>query len=400
MMTPAPLVVVGAGLAGWTTIREFRKLDTTTPVVLITQDSGDFYAKPSLSNAFAQKRTPAQLVTTPALTLAQTLQVALMTRTRVTGLDASSRTLQLQSETGADTVPATLIYDRLVLATGAAPIRVTVAGDAAGQILSVNSLDDFSRLFSALSPQQTSADSSENHSKRVAIMGAGLIGCEFANDLVTGGHHVHVVDPAARPLSALLPADASAALQTALELTGVQFHFNTTVAAVNHGTQGLAITLADGTTMNADVVLSAIGLRADVSLASAAGLTCERGVVVDTRLRTSDPHIYALGDNTQYDSASRRTLPYVMPIMQAAKVLAANLAGTPTELTFPLMPVSVKTPALPVAVSPPIPGLEGTWAAASEGAWVFKDADGVQRGFALAGAATSQRMAMAKATAG
>ena len=61
-----PLIVIGAGLAGWTAIREFRKLDADTPVTLITADSGDFYAKPTLSNAMAQQRGPAQLVTTPA----------------------------------------------------------------------------------------------------------------------------------------------------------------------------------------------------------------------------------------------------------------------------------------------------------------------------------------------
>ena len=73
----APLIIIGAGLAGWTTVREFRKLDTTTPVVVITRDGGDFYAKPSLSNAFAQKRTPEQLVSTPAAKMADTLQVML-----------------------------------------------------------------------------------------------------------------------------------------------------------------------------------------------------------------------------------------------------------------------------------------------------------------------------------
>ena len=72
-MNPAPLVVIGAGLAGWTTVREFRKLDSTTEVHLITADSGDFYAKPTLSNAYAQKRLPPQLVTTPAAKMAETL---------------------------------------------------------------------------------------------------------------------------------------------------------------------------------------------------------------------------------------------------------------------------------------------------------------------------------------
>ena len=71
------LVIIGAGLAGWTTAREFRKLDTSTPIVLVTSDSGDFYAKPTLSNALAQKRTTEQLVSTPAAKMAETLQVQL-----------------------------------------------------------------------------------------------------------------------------------------------------------------------------------------------------------------------------------------------------------------------------------------------------------------------------------
>ena len=95
-------------------------------------------------------------------------------------------------------------------------------------------------------------------------------------------------------------------------------------------------------------MLSAIGLRADTRLAGAAGLACERGIVVDACLQTSAPGIYALGDCAQYASAGQRTLPYVMPIMNAAKALAATLAGTPTPVVFPLMPVSVKTPALPI----------------------------------------------------
>ncbi len=73
-----PLIIIGAGLAGWTTAREFRKLDTVTPVMVITADSGDFYAKPSLSNAFNQKRSPGQLVSTPAAKMVETLNVTLL----------------------------------------------------------------------------------------------------------------------------------------------------------------------------------------------------------------------------------------------------------------------------------------------------------------------------------
>jgi NADPH-dependent 2,4-dienoyl-CoA reductase/sulfur reductase-like enzyme len=82
-----PLIIVGAGLAGWTTAREFRKLDADTPVLLVTADSGDFYAKPSLSNAFAQGRTPAQLVSTPAAKMAQTHKVTLLAHTQALAID-------------------------------------------------------------------------------------------------------------------------------------------------------------------------------------------------------------------------------------------------------------------------------------------------------------------------
>jgi hypothetical protein len=128
-------IVIGAGLAGWTTIREFRKLDPDTPVTLITADSGDFYAKPTLSNAFAQQRGPTQLVTTPAARMAETLKVTLLAHTEVLAIDPAQRRVR--------TGQGEIDYRDLVLATGAHAIRLPLAGDAAEQVLSVNSLDDF-----------------------------------------------------------------------------------------------------------------------------------------------------------------------------------------------------------------------------------------------------------------
>ena len=387
-----PILIIGAGLAGWTTVREFRKLDTTTPVTMVTADSGDFYAKPSLSNAFAQGRLPAQLISTPAAKMAETLKVTLLPFTRVNALDCVEKTIT--------TPTATLAYSQLVLATGAQPIRVPVEGNAADQIVSVNSLEDFAAFHARLQPTH-----SQHH---VLIMGAGLIGCEFANDLAQAGYRVSVVDLAARPLMALLPEAASAALQVALEALGVRFHFGTSVRAINSAVERatpidpLEILLANGDVIAASCVLSAIGLRADTALAQAAGLTVDRAITVNTRLQTSANDVYALGDSAQYASAASPlsahglTLPYVMPIMAAAKVLAANLAGTPCELAFVVMPVSVKTPALPLVVATPKPGTGGQWNAPEPGLWQWLDEAGLQRGFVLAGAQTAQRMVQSK----
>lgn len=380
-------------MAGWTTAREFRKLDTSTPIVLVTADSGDFYAKPTLSNACAQKRSADQLVTTPAAKMAETLNVTLLAHTQVQSMDAKAQTLTLSAADGAT---QTLPYRHLVLATGAHPIQVPLQGDAASFVQSINHLSDLARFQQQLGETP----------KTVLIMGAGLIGCEFANDLLQGGHTLHVVDPAERPLAALLPAGAGEQIRAALQALGVVWHFGTTVQALNHSATGLAATLANGEVVAADLVLSAIGLRADTALAQAAGIACERGIVVDELLQTSVAHVYALGDCAQYASAGARTLPYVMPIMNAARALAATLAGTPTALVFPLMPVSIKTPALPTVVAAPHPALAGSWvaealdpeAAQTGGVWRFMDADGQQRGFVLTGKQSTRRMELAKTT--
>ena len=409
-----PIIIIGAGLAGWTTAREFRKLDATTPVVMITADSGDFYAKPTLSNAFAQKKAPDQLVVTPAAKMAETQNVTLLAHTRVLSFDPYAKTVTTEK----DGVIRSFDFSSLVLATGAAPIRIPVAGDAAEQVLSVNSLDDFTSFYGALktassrcihclrSYENDGKNAPENPLARVVIMGAGLIGCEFANDLINAGYQVSVVDPASRPLAALLPETASEQLRQALQDLDVQWHFGTTVQAVNKAVSqagkdkdaesALQVTLANGETITADIVLSAIGLRADTRLALAAGLACERGIQVDAALQTSAPNVYALGDSAQYASAGNTTLPYVMPIMNAARALAQTLDGRPTEVVFPIMPVAVKTPALPLMIAPPKMDSKGQWTTSEANVWQFNNEENETIGFVLAGAQTSKRAEMVK----
>jgi rubredoxin---NAD+ reductase len=434
-----PIVIIGAGLAAWTTARELRRAEAaqglpSTPVLLVTADSGDFYAKPALSNAFAQGRSPAQLVSTPAAKMAQDLKVQLMVHTQVERIDTTAQ--QLHTSRGP------LAYRQLVLATGAQPIKVPIAGNGAPEVLSINSLDDFAVFHARLqaitdkktayNPIDSGTSSYEKQSgyetkPRILIMGAGLIGCEFANDLAAAHYPVQVVDPAARPLAALLPEAASLQLRTALSELGVQWHWGTTVQAVEvqeqmegqgqglgSGHGGYRIDLANGTSTTADMVLSAVGLRADLRLAQAAGLRTDRGICVDQHVQTSASGVYALGDAAQYLSAASHvlpqhqapgaTLPYVMPIMAAAKVLALNLlAPASASLVFSSMPVAIKTPALPLVVAPPQPGQAGAWHAANGAtaplAWEWQDAQGALKGFALAGSATAQRARWAKALA-
>lgn len=381
----APVVIVGSGLAGWSVARELRKLDAAVPIVMVTASRGDFYAKPTLSNALALGRSPEQIVTTPADKMAAASGVTLIAETAVSGIDAAARTVSLADG-------RTLAYRDLVLANGAQPIVLPMAGNAADRVRRVNQLEDYATFRAELGEAP----------RRVLVIGAGLIGCEFANDLVLAGHHVQVVDPSPRPLASLLPAEAGEGLQAALSAAGVQWHFGTSVASLDSAGEGAALlsaTLANGQVLGADLVLSAVGLRADTRLALAAGAACERGVVVGDRLSTSVPGIWALGDNAQYPGA--RILPFVMPIMAASKVLAANLAGQSVTLAFPVMPVAIKTPAWPVLAVPPPVGVAGTWQGIGALRWEFRDAaEGALRGFVLAAEQRSQRAALMAALAG
>lgn len=375
-----PIAIIGSGLAGYTVAREFRKLDKTTPVLIITGDDGGFYSKPMLSNAFAQGKTANHLRSQTAEQMAAQINATILTRTQVRGID----TLKQSVHTSAGEFE----FSKLVLAVGAQAIRLPFAGNAAAQVLSVNTLHDYAALRDKLSAAGTSA--------RVAIIGAGLIGCEFADDLSTGGHQVTLIDPNPAPLAALAPPAISAGLQAALQARQVQFRLGTACSSIDHAGTGLRITLTNGEQFEADVILSAVGLRADIRLAQEAHLQTERGILVDQFGQTSASGIYALGDCAQYAQADGNsiTLPYVAPIMAAARAIAQSLAGTPTPIDFKPTPVLVKTPSYPIAlVAPP-------QAQAKAGEWEseimpmpdssttticrFVDNDGVVRGFAVA----------------
>jgi rubredoxin-NAD+ reductase len=372
------ILILGTGLAGYTVAREFRKLDSQTPLTLVTRDAGSFYSKPVLSNALAQKKSPAQIALNSATDMSRQLHATVNTHLEIRSLDTAARTVT--------TVNGPVLgYEQLVLALGADPIRLPLAGDAAELVLSVNDLDDYTRFRAALEGRQ-----------RVVILGAGLIGCEFANDLRVGDVQVDVIDLAPQLIGRLLPPQAAAFLRTALENAGIRFHLGTTAQSVDRQAGAMRVTLANGTTLEADLVLSAIGLKPRVALADAAGLTVQRGIVTDPLLQTSAPGVYALGDCAE---VAGHQLPYVMPIMQAARALAKTLAGTPTPVQYPAMPVVVKTPACPTVVCPPPAGLNGRWEeiATDEGVRaLFRDESGTVRGYALVGTATQEKQALTK----
>ncbi|MDN6632430.1 MAG: FAD-dependent oxidoreductase, partial [Enterobacterales bacterium] len=176
----------------------------------------------------------------------------------------------------------------------------------------------------------------------------GLIGTEIAHDLAVAGKQVSVCDPSAQLLASLLPEFAAQRLVETLQALSCDLLLNNTLEMLQRLPQGLRATFTNGEAREFDHVICAAGLRPNSELAAQAGLNVERGIVVDSQLRTSDPYIYALGDVAQIDG---RLWPFLQPISQCAAALAKTIAGEPTHVTLPVMPVNVKTPRFPLQLA-------------------------------------------------
>ncbi|MEX5362962.1 FAD-dependent oxidoreductase [Pseudomonas guariconensis] len=371
----SPVVIIGTGLAGYNLAREFRKLDSDTPLLLITADDGRSYSKPMLSTGFAKQKDADGLCMAEPGAMAEQLKAEIRTHTPISGIDPGHKRLWIGEEA--------VEYRDLILAWGAQTVQVPIEGDAADLVFPINDLEDYGRFRAAAAGKH-----------RVLILGAGLIGCEFANDMSLGGFEVDVVAPCEQVMPTLLHPAAASAVQAGLEGLGVRFHLGPVLTRLQRDEQGLEAHLSDGRVIACDLVVSAIGLRPRTDLAAAAGLQTNRGVVVDRQLRTSHANIFALGDCAEVDGIN---LLYVMPLMTCARALAQTLAGNPTAVAYGPMPVTVKTPACPLVVSPPPPGREGVWQVEGQGAdlkVLCRDASGQLLGYALTGTAVMEKLAL------
>lgn len=374
-MSTKPLVIIGSGLAAIMLAKEWRKHDHSTPLLLLTADTGDYYSKPQLSTALAQQKTAETLVINDAASLAQQLQAEVKTNTCVTAIDPAKHTVHYND--------TTVVYQQLVLAVGAE--KITPAFDHDAQVMSVNNLSDYRRFRQWLA-----------NKKQLAIVGAGLVGCEFANDLVNSGYQVTVLAMEQQPLAGLLPAPMAEHFTQALAAAGVNWCLGTTVERLSKQSNGYHLALANGHSVQADGVFAAIGLRPNLTLAKAAGLRVNHGIAVDRYCRTSAADIYALGDCAEVSGLVRQ---YVAPLLQAARALAKTLAGQPQPVHYPAMPVVVKTPAFPLVCQPVAAGKSGTWhydgSGSNRRALCYAE-DNSLLGFVLAGNTVREKMSLCK----
>lgn len=358
-----PVVIIGSGHAGYQLASALRQQAPELSITVFTADDGALYSKPALSNALALGKDYAGLLRETALSWEQRLNIRIYPHTQVQRIDRASKKLH--------TSIGEYSYGRLVLATGASPIVIPIDGDSS-EVMSVNDLADYAKFRKQLVDK-----------KHVTILGDGLIGCEFANDLVAHGFKVTVIGLGEWAMQRLIPFEISNVLQQALSDLGVDWRLQNSIQHIQKANGHYELKLQDGSTLDTDVVLSAVGLCPNTALAADADLEIGRGIKTGLDHRSSDPTIFALGDCAEVDG---QWAPYINPINQAIPALVSSLLGKPKQANLSHTPVLVKTPIMPLSIFNPM--VSGEWRVQQhdvEWAASFHDGNGKMKGFALLG---------------
>jgi NADPH-dependent 2,4-dienoyl-CoA reductase/sulfur reductase-like enzyme len=274
------IVIIGAGLAGANAVTELRDQGYPGDITLLGAEPHPPYERPPLSKGLllGSADPDSVFVHDPAWYAEQ--QVELLTDTTVTDIDLDTRHVSLGTRQ--------LSYDRLLLATGSRPRQLPVADRSGADVAYLRTLEDSLALVERLTDH-------------LLVIGAGWLGLEVAAAAREAGGTVTVVDPAPLPLAHVLGGELGRLVADVHREHGVDLRLRTTVASIDHTHGRTTVHLSDGHTLSPDLILVAIGAEPDDRLAASAGLATDNGVLIDARLRTSDPHVYAAGDVANHD---------------------------------------------------------------------------------------------------
>ena len=327
----AGTLVVGAGRAGWQIAQALRARDAELSITLVTSCNGDVYDKPMLSVAMARGIALDNMPRETGAAAAARLRVTLLAHTQAVRITPASH--QLRTSRG------TLRYQHLVLAHGAQARSLPQLPDAL--CWRINHLQVYAQFRRALADQP----------RRIAIVGAGLIGCELANDLALAGHNVTLMDVATRPLASILQEAQSQQLLNAWRSVSLRFFGSVHVKSVSapHPFGEKTLITECGQTFEVDHIVVAAGLQTPTRLAASAGLVWNNGIDVHPQtLATSVKGIYALGDCISIEGKVSR---YIEPIGRQAQTVAANiLNAVPQPYQQLAVPLRIKTTSLAFTV--------------------------------------------------
>jgi len=271
---PKRIVIVGGGAAGFAAAEMLRREGFDGAITMLSSDTASPVDRPNLSKDYLAGCAPEDWVPLRPDQFYPKARIELQLKTEVTAIDSKASRVLLSD---GKAIP----YDRLLLATGAEPVRLPIPGADQPHVYTLRTLADSRAIIAAAKT-----------ARRVIVIGASFIGLEAAAALRTRGLEVHVVAPEARPMERILGPDMGDFVRAMHEEHGVIFHLGDTVTAIN----GHRASLKSGGTLEAELVVVGVGVRPRLTLAEQAGLALDRGVAVNAYLETSAPGIYAAGD--------------------------------------------------------------------------------------------------------
>ncbi|MFT4278520.1 MAG: FAD-dependent oxidoreductase [Rhodopseudomonas sp.] len=301
-----PLVIVGNGMAAARLVEELAARALGRYAIAVIGDEPRLaYNRVLLSLVLAREVSPAEIELRPAQWWRDRGVTLLYGRSAV-AIDPEIRRVRLAGG-------ATLPYSKLVLTTGSKPIRLNVPGMELPGVITFRDLSDI-----------TAIEQVASSGRRAVVIGGGLLGLEAAYGLAKSGADVTVVHLMDRLMERQLDPRASAMLKQAVEHKGIAVRLKADTAAIEGVDRVGAVRFADGTRVAADLVVVAAGIRPNVDLAYSAGVAVGRGILVDDRLQTSDPNIYAIGECAEHRGAC---YGLVEPAYEQARALASHLGG-------------------------------------------------------------------------
>ena len=271
---PKRIVIVGAGAAGFAAAEMLRRRKYEGGIVMLSSDDAPPVDRPNLSKDYLAGSAPEEWLPLRDQAFYSDNSIDLRLNTTVAAIDAGAHEVALAN---GEKVP----FDRLLLATGAEPVRPSIPGAKPSDMLVLRSIHDCRAIIERAKT-----------ARRAIVLGASFIGLEVAASLRARKIEVHVVAPEERPMEKILGPEFSRLVQAIHEQHGVVFHLRNTASGVD----GKRVTLSGGAVLEADLIVAGLGVRPRIGLAEAAGLKIDRGVAVDAFLETSAPGIFAAGD--------------------------------------------------------------------------------------------------------